>query len=479
MKVDMRINFLWKLFCTLFLFLILIILNIYIFNIFPKIKKYDDIKVKLIGNDNIIIPINTAYTDEGFKISVGDKTISEDSIKYEIENNVLIDQIGKYEIKYHVHFNNNLYHVTRYVEVVDNIAPDLVVLTNKVSKTNSGNNLRYYAFDNYDGVITEKVEVLEESDKYILKVKDSSNNETIKEVEKSDNINDYVLELNGTLIQYVALNTEYVEKGINITNIKGKKLNIKYMVDGNVDVTKDGVYLLKYYIEGVDSYQERIVKVYNKLNTKLLEDGTSKKIYLTFDDGPGQYTEELLKILDKYNVKATFFVTGQFKKYIPLIKNEIEAGHKVAVHTMSHEWKLYRSFENYYKDFNDINDIIEQYSGSRSKLFRFPGGGSNTISRGKSLGIMGYLSTKMTELGYVYYDWNVDSGDAAGANSSKIYNNVINGINSRNVSVVLMHDIKRPTIDTIEKIIVYALENGYTFDVLSESSITVHHHVNN
>ena len=204
-----------------------------------------------------------------------------------------------------------------------------------------------------------------------------------------------------------------------------------------------------------------------------------KVIYLTFDDGPGVYTEELLNILDKYNVKATFFVTAQFNKYLPLLTREASSGHTVALHTKTHNWGVYRSFENYYKDFSDMNNIIEKYTGNKTKLFRFPGGGSNTISKGKATGVVNYIASKMQEAGYTYFDWNVDSGDAAGANSKKIYNNVINGIASRNYSVVLMHDIKRPTIDTIEDIIVYALNNGYTFKTLSSDSPTVHHHVNN
>ena len=85
----------------------------------------------------------------------------------------------------------------------------------------------------------------------------------------------------------------------------------------------------------------------------------------------------------------------------------------------------------------------------------------------------------MTKRGYVYFDWNVDSNDAAGANSSQIYSNVTTGISKRHESVVLMHDIKRSTIDVIEDIIVYGLNNGYTFDTLNVSSPTVHHHINN
>ena len=186
-----------------------------------------------------------------------------------------------------------------------------------------------------------------------------------------------------------------------------------------------------------------------------------------------------MDILAKYDAKATFFVTNQFKAYVPLIKREHDEGHSIAVHTLTHKWSVYDSVETYIKDFNDMNNIVEQYTGSKTNLFRFPGGSSNTISRGHSKGVVSAIANEMTKRGYVYFDWNVDSNDAAGANSSQIYSNVTSGISKRHESVVLMHDIKRSTIDVIEDIIVYGLNNGYTFDTLNVSSPTVHHHINN
>ncbi len=126
-----------------------------------------------------------------------------------------------------------------------------------------------------------------------------------------------------------------------------------------------------------------------------------------------------------------------------------------------------------------MNDIIYKYTGERASLFRFPGGGSNTVSRKYAKGVVKAIASKMTENGYVYFDWNVDSNDAGGANSDAIYKNVIEGIERHKASVVLMHDIKRNTIDVIEDIIKYGLENGYTFKTLTISSPTVHHHINN
>lgn len=437
------------------------------------------VKVSLVGSESQQLSINSDYVEEGVVVTINEKEVDIKDVEYSIDNNIKTDELGEYTVKYHVYYNDQYYDITRNVTVVDDVLPEIVILTSKVSENGVSNNLRYYAFDNYDGILTDKVSVVREESRYRLSVKDSSNNEAVEYVDIAELPNDYILELNGTPIQYVEKGKEYVDKGVMVTSIDGKELNINYNVEGNVDTSVVGQYKIRYSIDGVDSFQERIVIVYEKVTANNVNNTKEKVIYLTFDDGPGQYTSELLDILNKYNVKATFFVTAQFKKYVPLIEREHNEGHAIAVHTLTHNWNIYRSFESYYKDFNDMNNIINQYTGSKTKIFRFPGGGSNTISKGKSLGIMSYSVSKMNELGYVYYDWNVDSEDAAGAGREKIIKNVINGISTRNYSVVLMHDIKRPTIDAIEEIIIYALDNGYTFDVLSTDTATVHHHVNN
>ena len=112
-------------------------------------------------------------------------------------------------------------------------------------------------------------------------------------------------------------------------------------------------------------------------------------------------------------------------------------------------------------------------------LMRFPGGSSNTISSFNP-GIMTRLTKAVEEKGFRYFDWNVDSNDAGGARTaSKVYSNVVSGIGDKKAAVVLMHDIKSYTIDAIEKIIVWGLDNGYTFLPLTADSPTCHHGVNN
>ena len=84
-----------------------------------------------------------------------------------------------------------------------------------------------------------------------------------------------------------------------------------------------------------------------------------KEVYLTFDDGPSHNTPQVLDILDKYNVKATFFVTNGKPDYQNLIAQEAQRGHTVAIHSASHDYaKIYQSVDAYFADLDEMNSII-------------------------------------------------------------------------------------------------------------------------
>lgn len=446
------------------------------------------VEVNLVGADHLKLSINKPFVDEGVKVKIDDKEVDLKDLEYNVKSNVDEHVKGNYEVDYEVIYNANTYKVKRYVEVLDDIAPELTInqeyATQYKCKNKNKFNLDYAAEDNYDGIITDNVKVKVDKDKVILSIIDSSNNETKKEVPLKiiDDAGVEVIELNGKNIVYIPVGSTYEDEGAVLKDGCGNSSDVTLEVVNEVDTTKAGEYSITYqYVNEAQETVKKIRKVivYDKNDSKYYEELGEKIVYLTFDDGPGQYTAELLDILKKYNVKATFFVTNQFKKYVPLIKREYDEGHVIAVHSLTHKWSIYQSVETYLKDFNDMNDIIYKYTGERAQIFRFPGGGSNTVSRKYSKGVVKAIASKMTEKGYVYFDWNVDSNDAAGAKSDAIYKNVIAGIEKHKSSVVLMHDIKRGTVDVIEEIIKYGLENGYTFKTLTTTSPTVHHHINN
>ncbi len=203
-----------------------------------------------------------------------------------------------------------------------------------------------------------------------------------------------------------------------------------------------------------------------------------KVIYLTFDDGPGKYTEKLLQILRKYDVKATFFVVDT--DYVHLLPQMAAEGHSIGVHTGSHVYRnIYASEGAFFQDFKTIYDRIYELTGVRTTLMRFPGGSSNSISAFNP-GIMSRLTKMVTNYGLQYFDWNVDSMDAIKVQTSQqIFQRVICGVKEHSCAVVLQHDLFEYSVDAVEKIICWGLENGYRFLPLSPSSPTCHQTVIN
>lgn len=203
-------------------------------------------------------------------------------------------------------------------------------------------------------------------------------------------------------------------------------------------------------------------------------------IYLTFDDGPSEFTGALLDTLKNYGVKATFFVTGRGDDEI--IKREHDEGHTVALHTFSHNYaNVYASVENYFADLNQIADRVKNLTGEDAKLIRFPGGSSNLVSARYDgpIKIMSILTNEVEARGYQYFDWNVDSDDAGRArDADTVFSNVASHLKPGD-NVVLQHDVKDYSVAAVGKIIEYGNANGYNFKPLTLDSFTAHHGVNN
>lgn len=245
-------------------------------------------------------------------------------------------------------------------------------------------------------------------------------------------------------------------------------------IESGVDVSKEGEYEIVYSAKDVSgnlATASRMVKVIRPAG----------KIYLTFDDGPSDYTGALLDVLKKYGVKATFFVTGYGDD--ALIRREYDEGHAVGLHTNSHIYAhVYSSMENYISDLDAVSERVKRVTGKTSKLMRFPGGSSNLISAYYDGGahIMSALVGAVTDRGYTYFDWNVDSDDAGKADSpDQVYNNVVGALKVGGDSVILQHDTKPYSVEAVERIIQYGLEHDFVFEKLRADSFAAHHGVNN
>lgn len=200
------------------------------------------------------------------------------------------------------------------------------------------------------------------------------------------------------------------------------------------------------------------------------KDFDKKTVYLTFDDGPSKYTEEILKLLSAYQVKATFFVIGKTDTYSKKMYKEIlKDGHTLGMHSYSHDYnKIYKSLQDFDKDFTKIRDLLYDTTGYLSSIYRFPGGSSNSVMKEDVSVFINYLNQKSV----VYFDWNVVSGDATGVEYTpqELYESVINGIKVHNRSIVLMHDTdaKGNSVKALKMILDTLTEQGVELLPLNE-----------
>ena len=197
-----------------------------------------------------------------------------------------------------------------------------------------------------------------------------------------------------------------------------------------------------------------------------------KTVYLTYDDGPSKNTGKILDVLKKYNVKAAFFVIGkEDASSQELYRRIVEEGHTLAIHTYSHQYReIYQSVESYLKDFEKAEHAVYQATGIHPAIFRFPGGSANSLVPSQK--VHREIIQEMTRRGYVFYDWNVVSGDdtATVYPARTLADRVIDGAKKVKHPVVLFHDapICVTTPEATEIVIQYFLEQGYEFAALSE-----------
>ena len=214
---------------------------------------------------------------------------------------------------------------------------------------------------------------------------------------------------------------------------------------------------------------------------KPTDDTTTKKVYLTFDDGPGSQTGKILDILKKNHVKATFFVTGKEDASSKKIYQRIvKEGHTLAMHSYSHiQDVIYDSKEAFEKDLKQINRCLYEATGVHTKFYRFPGGSS---TQNTSLSIQNFIDV-LKKNHYLYLDWNVISPDINNANATKeqVVTGVMQGVDAYDTAVVLMYDVadKPMTVKALPSIIKQIEAKNYELLPVDESMILIQHNNGN
>lgn len=461
----------YRLWIFVSLFMLLLILFIY----------GTTVRIVLNGSSREVIEVGSTYHEKGVKVKVFFKEIKP---KIKTKNKVNTQKLGEYKITYEVLYKKRKFTKTRTVEVIDTKAPT-IELTGKdkvsVCKNQTYKEEGYKATDNYDVDITKKIKITEKKQYILYTVEDSSGNKTSKKrnIVYEDKTAP-IITLKGDATMEIYVGDTFKDPGVDASDNCDGNITDKVKTEGVVDSTKTGTYKLEYKVkdkEGNEASLQRTVHV----KTKPVN--PDKTIYLTFDDGPSaSITPGILKILKEENVKATFFVINHSSTLDYLIKQEYDEGHTVGLHSYTHNYaSVYSSSEAYFKDLEQIQNKVQKITGVRSKIIRFPGGSSNTISRKYNSGLMTHLTKEVSNRGFQYFDWNVGSGDSGNARTSaEVYNNVIKNLHEK-ASIILMHDFEgnTKTLNALRDIIRYGKENGYRFESIKMDTFPVHHNVNN
>ena len=446
------------------------------------------VRFYMTGDEDVTLEYGTPWVEPGVYAVTAGRLFGErpERLPMEILGSVDSGRLGTYVLRYTTRFLWSDYEIERRVSIVDTTPPVLELKTIEgytptwlTGYAEEG----YSAYDTCDGDLTGKVKRTPEADRIVYTVSDSSGNTTTAVRELPDlHYDPPVLTLLGDSRITMEAGLSYEDPGCTAADNLGNDLSGYIKVDNGVVPWLAGEYEVRYSLVSEKGDEISAVRSVTVTAHGLPEENApkDKTIYLTFDDGPGPYTEGLLDLLKKYNVKATFFVTNQQPDYLDLIGRAFREGHSIGVHTNLHNYDyIYASEENYFTDFFNMEDIVFQQTGVHTKLFRFPGGSSNTVSR-INPGIMTRLSQAMNDMGYQYYDWNVVSGDAGGTKKTKeIIENIEEGCKEHRISVILQHDIKDYSVAAVEPVIKWGLENGYAFKALELDSPAMHHGLNN
>lgn len=435
-------------------------------------------EISLVSNPDSYTRPGDTYQEEGFSAT-------------DLYDGDLTQQVERTETETSVTYtvsdtNGNTASVTREIIYDDREAP-VITLSGEtdlvLEKGTAYEEPGYTALDDCDGDITSWISAEQLEDGIRYTVEDSYGNEAsvIRKISYVDTLPPELTLTEGGEI-WMKAGQPFTEPGFTAVDLGDGDITQSVSVDGQVDQYHSGDYTLTYSVtdaSGNTATAQRIVHVEPQPQPDVVAPG-DKIVYLTFDDGPGAYTYELLTILYEYNVKATFFVTGANPEYYDQIGLAYRLGHSIGLHSYSHVYEsIYASEEAYFEDLDQIQAIVKAQTGQETTLIRFPGGSSNTVSDFNP-GIMTSLTDAVTDMGYQYFDWNVLSGDAGETTDpNTIAWNVCSGMIQNNVSVVLQHDIKSYSVEAMEMILAWGIENGYTFLPLTASSPNAHHGVNN
>ena len=374
-------------------------------------------QIRLKGKTVITLNYDEVYEEPGYS----------SLFKVKVTNNIKNNKVGKYKVTY----KNFLFKKYRTVEIVDEVKPVITLIDDNVTilLNEEYKEPGYKAQDEYDGDLTDKVEIISGlknnqvgTYKITYKVTDSSKNTT--KISRVVNV----------------VNTLYKDEYETIDN------NMTGWYTSN---RQDG-----------SRPRESEIKKYKDQNVYFL--GPDKKvIYLTFDEGGNiTYVKEIVDILNKHNIDATFFFSRNYISNNPdLMKKIINSGHSIGNHTVNHlsmpSLATKDKFDSYYSELKETEIAFMQATGKpMEKLFRYPMGEYSN----RTMNIMKSMGYKSIFWSVAYKDWDGDYNKEYSLNNMK--KQLHNG------AIYLIHPKCKGNYEALEDFINYATDLGYKFDLV-------------
>ncbi|MCL7749373.1 polysaccharide deacetylase family protein [Halalkalibacter alkaliphilus] len=186
-----------------------------------------------------------------------------------------------------------------------------------------------------------------------------------------------------------------------------------------------------------------------------------KVVALTFDDGPGINTHEILDILREHDVKGTFYLTGfEIEKSFDYGVKIVQEGHEIGNHSYSHQRMIFKSLSFIKDEINKTDELIRQIGYEGEITFRPP--------FGRRLVLLPYYLSKQ-DTNTIYMNIEPDSYPEIAVDSDKIVNHVVENIKPGSIILLhVMYESRRESLNSVEGIITSLKEEGYTFVTISE-----------
>ncbi|PZR15586.1 MAG: polysaccharide deacetylase family protein [Flavobacterium psychrophilum] len=186
------------------------------------------------------------------------------------------------------------------------------------------------------------------------------------------------------------------------------------------------------------------IKTFNSAKT------ADRKVAITFDDGPTPYTEEVLRLLRQYNIKATFFCIGrQIEKHPDIFQQVINEGHTVGNHTYTHWSRISLLSEEKFEEEVVLTDkAIEKYGEKKALFFRPPYGVTNPN-----------IAKALKATGHKVIGWNIRSLDGRLKNEQLIFNRIKTRLAPG--SIILLHDTSQKSVNVLEQLLILLQQQKY------------------